>query len=320
MEYKDYYKIMGVARDASQDDIKRAYRKLARKYHPDVSKEPDAEAKFKELGEAYEVLKDPEKRQAYDQLGREWRHGQEFRPPPGWEGGGPRTHHREFTGAEAGRFSDFFESLFGGFGFEPGGREFHREFRARGEDLHARLQISLEDAYHGTSRSLSLQVPHYDAQGHVQLRPRTLRVKIPKGVLQGQRIRLAGEGGRGVGKDAPPGDLYLEVEYEPHRLFRAEGRDIYLDLPVTPWEAALGTQVSVPTLGGSVDMKVPAGARPGLKLRLKGRGLPGNPPGDQFAVLRIETPPANTEAARDAYRRFAAELPFNPRTELGMSK
>jgi len=313
MEYKDYYKIMGVPRDASQDEIKRAYRKLARKYHPDVSKELDAEDKFKELGEAYEVLKDPEKRRAYDRLGQRWEHGEEFRPPPDWEPGFDFTGGG-FTETDVSGFSDFFESLFGG--FRPRYTVHRTGFRARGEDVQARVRISLEEAYRGTTRAISLDTPHYDRHGRVDHRRRTLRVRIPKGVKRGQRIRLAGEGGEGFGRDAPPGDLYLEIDFEPHPLFRAEGRDIYLNLPVAPWEAALGAEVSVPTLGGTVHMKVPPGSQSGRRLRLKGRGLPGDPPGDQFVVLRIETPPADSQAARDAYRRFAEEVPFNPRAKL----
>jgi len=313
MEYKDYYKIMGLSRDAAQDEIKRAYRKLARKYHPDVSKEPDAEAKFKELGEAYEVLKDPQKRQAYDQLGQRWKHGQEFRPPPDWNAGFDFSGGG-FTEADASHFSDFFESLFGG--FRPGHTVYRGEFRARGEDLHARLRISLEEAYRGTTRTVSLSIPQYDEQGRMRYRARTLKARIPKGVTEGQRIRLAGEGGRGIGAHAPPGDLYLEIEFEPHPVFQVEGRDVFLQLPLAPWEAALGAQVSVPTLGGTVQMKIPAGSQSGRKLRLKGRGLPGRPPGDQFAILRIDTPPADSPAAREAYQRFAESLPFNPRAKL----
>jgi curved DNA-binding protein len=313
MEYKDYYKIMGVQRDASQEEIKRAYRKLARKYHPDVSKEANAEEKFKDLGEAYEVLKDPQKRDAYDQLGQRWKHGQEFRPPPDWQrgfdfsGGG-------FTEADASQFSDFFASLFGG--FRPRQTVYRSEFHARGEDLHAPLRITLEEAYQGTSRELSLNVPHYDQSGHVEHRPRTLRVRIPKGVIRGQRIRLAGEGGRGFGRGAPSGDLYLQIDFEPHRLFRIEGRDIFLNLPLAPWEAALGARINIPTLGGMVELKVPPGSQTDRRLRLKGRGLPGTPPGDQIVQLRIETPPADSQAARDAYKRFAEALPFNPRERL----
>ena len=313
MEYKDYYRIMGVKRDASQDEIKRAYRKLARRYHPDVSKEAGAEDKFKELGEAYEVLRDPQKRRAYDQLGQRWQHGQEFRPPPGWESGFEFSGGG-FTEADAGRFSDFFETLFGR--IKPGFGAHRAEYRARGEDLHARLEISLEEAHRGATRTVSLNIPEYDEQGRLEQRTRTLKVRIPKGVTRGQRIRLAGEGGRGFGAGSPSGDLYLEVDFSPHPLFQAEGRDVFLTLPVAPWEAALGTQVSIPTLGGNVEMKVPPNSQSGRKLRLKGRGLPGKPPGDQFVVLRIETPPADSDAVRNAYRRFAQAAPFNPRARL----
>jgi len=313
VEYKDYYKIMAVPRDASQEDIKRAYRKLARKYHPDVSKDPDAEERFKELGEAYEVLKDPKKRQAYDQLGQRWQHGQEFRPPPGWAAGFD-FGTGDFAAAGRSPFSDFFESLFGQ--FRPDYSERQTEFRIRGEDMHARLLISLEEAYRGTTRTVSLNVPHFDDHGRSTLEKRTLKVSIPKGIKRGQRIRLAGEGGRGFGSDAPAGDLYLEVGYTPHRLFTVEGRDVFLQLPVTPWEAALGATVTVPTLSGIVEMKVPPESQSGRKLRLKGKGLPGTPPGDQFVLLQIETPPADTDAARSAYQRLAEAAPFNPRARL----
>lgn len=314
MEFKDYYKIMGVSRDASAEEIKRAYRKLARKYHPDVSKEPDAEARFKEINEAYEVLKDPKKRAAYDQLGTRWKAGEEFRPPPDWNVGG-----FDFGGFEGGptHFSDFFEALFGGaspFGARRGPRQ---GFRMRGENEYAKLQISLEEAYRGATRTITLQIPEPDAQGRLVLRTRTLQVRIPAGVTQGQQIRLAGQGAPGIG-GGPAGDLFLEVELLPHPLFRLEGRDVYLDLPVTPWEAALGATVSVPTLGGTVDMKIPAGSQSGQKLRLRGRGLPGRSPGDQYVVLQIMTPPAHSEAAKDLYRRMAREMPFNPRSKFGV--
>ena len=315
MKFKDYYEILGVSRDATQDEIKRAYRKLARRYHPDVSTEPDAETRFKELGEAYEVLKDPEKRAAYDQFGENWKHGQDFTPPPGWDagfefaGGG-------FTGAEAEPFSDFFESLFGGGGFRRAGG--HRQgWRTKGEDHHAKILIDLEDAYHGAEKSLSLKVPEVDPSGHVVTRTRTLNVKIPKGITRGQRIRLRGQGAPGSG-GGEPGDLYLEVDFRPHPFYRIEGRDLYLDLPVTPWEAALGATVKVPTPGGIVDLKIPPGSRSGRKLRLKGRGLPGNPPGDEYVVLTIETPAAKTEEQRQLYERMAEIMPFNPRSRLGV--
>ncbi len=311
MQYKDYYKIMGMPRGASQDEIKRAYRKLARKYHPDVSKEPDAEARFKEVNEAYEVLKDSEKRQAYDQLGAGWKAGQDFRPPPQWEtkfdfGGGG------FAGAEHTGFSDFFETLFGRATGGPG----HRAgFRARGSDERARIGVSLEDAFHGGTRTIHLQVSDTDAYGRVSNRTQTLRVKIPAGITSGQEIRLAGKGRAGPG-GGTHGDLYLEVEIQPHALYRVDKRDIHLELPITPWESALGATIAVPTLGGEVDVKVPAGSQSGRKLRLKGRGLPGRPAGDQYVVLQIATPRADTAAARSFYERMARELPFDPRSKM----
>jgi curved DNA-binding protein len=311
VEFKDYYKILGVERDAAQDDVKRAYRRLARKYHPDVSKEPDAEARFKEVGEAYEVLKDPQKRSAYDQIGTRsgWHAGQDFRPPPDWDGG------FEFSGGgytDASDFSDFFESLFGrdrrGFRSEAG-------FHARGQDHHAKVMVSLEDAYHGATRTITLQMPRLDAEGHVVTRERSLNVKIPKGVTEGQRIRLPGQSAGGIGGE-PAGDLYLQIAFQPHPFFKAEKRDIHLQLPVTPWEAALGQTVTVPTLGGNVELKIPPGSQSGNRLRLKGRGLPGDPPGDQFVQLRIVTPRAETDAAKALYERMAQEIPMNPRVTL----
>ena len=317
MEYKDYYKIMGIKRDATQDEIKRAHRKLARKYHPDVSKEPDAEARFKEMSEAYEVLKDPEKRAAYDQLGANWKAGQEFRPPPDWNQGF-EFHGGGFTSADAEQFSDFFETLFGRGGFTQGfGGRVQREFHVRGEDTHARIMIDLEDAYHGSTRLLTLKHTELGADGRPQLKERTLNVRIPKGVHQGQHIRLAKQGGAGIGK-GEAGDLYLEVEFRPHPLYRVDGKDLFLDLPVTPWEAALGANVKAPTPTGAVDLKIPPGSAGGRKLRLKGRGIPGKKPGDLYVVLRIALPPAQTEAAKAAYRDFEKALPFNPRTHLGV--
>jgi curved DNA-binding protein len=311
MEFKDYYKILGLERKATQDEIKSAYRRLARKYHPDVSKVADAEERFKEVGEAYEALRDPEKRAAYDGLldGR-WQEGQEFRPPPGWDSG------FEFSGgfgdeAAARHFSDFFESLFGG-GAVRGARG-----GIRGEDHHARIKIALEDAYHGASRTITLQAARTDEQGRVALRPHSLNVKIPAGITEGQRIRLAGQGGQAMG-NAPPGDLYLEILFEAHRLYKPDGRDIYLDLPVTPWEAALGAKVPVPTLGGTVDLKIPAGTQSGQRLRLKGRGLPGKPPGDHYVVIQIHAPKAENEQQRRLYEQLAEAMPVNPRASLGV--
>ncbi|MEJ2310398.1 MAG: DnaJ C-terminal domain-containing protein [Gammaproteobacteria bacterium] len=314
MDFKDYYAIMGVERDASSDEIKRAYRKLARKYHPDVSKEPDAEIRFKEVGEAYEVLKDPEKRAAYDQLGANWKAGQEFRPPPDWDAG------FEFSGGGFGGgasgFSDFFESLFGGFASTHGGRP-HPGFRTQGEDHHARVLIDLEDAFNGATRVITLQAPESDRSGHVGMRERTLNVRIPKGVKEGQRIRLAGQGSPGPG-GGQRGDLFLEIAFRPHPLYRIEGRDLTLELPVTPWEAALGATVKVPTPAGKVDLKIPAGTASGRKMRLKGRGIPGKTPGDLYVVPQITLPPADSEAAKALYRKMERELAYNPRARLGV--
>jgi len=315
MEYKDYYKILGVDRDASTDEIKRAYRKLARKYHPDVSKEADAEERFKEVQEAYEVLHDPEKRKAYDSVGSEWQAGQDFRPPPGWDNQGFEQH---FTDADfdLGGFSDFFESLFGhGRGAGGGRRSAH--FRASGRDQHARLRISLEDAYHGATRSITLNVPASDERGRVRQNQRELKVRIPAGVLAGQSIRLQGQGGSGIG-GGEAGDLLLEIEYEPHELFDVHGRNVYLDLPVTPWEAALGGKVTVPTLGGKVSLTIPPNSQTGKQLRLKGRGLPGKPAGDQIVRLKIVTPPADTESKRKLYEQMREQMSMNPRAELGV--
>ena len=316
MQFRDYYEIMGVDRNATQDEIKRAYRKLARKYHPDISKDPDAEARFKEMGEAYEVLKDPEKRAAYDQLGKNYKAGQDFTPPPGWDAGFEFSGGGFGSAADAGVFSDFFESLFGRGGFgrgQDGGGGFHM----RGQDHHAKILIDLDDAIHGSSRTISLQVPEVDPQGRVHTRSRTLNVNIPKGVKQGQQIRLAGQGAPGIGQGGT-GDLYLEIEFQPHRFYRVEGRDIYLDLPVTPWEAALGGTVKVPTPTGVVDMKIPPGSISGRKMRLKGRGIPGKTPGDFYAVLKISLPEADSETARALYQQMKKELDFNPRRKLGV--
>jgi len=314
MEYKDYYKIMGLSRDATQDEIKRAYRKLARKFHPDVSKERDAEAKFKELGEAYEVLKDPQKRAAYDKLGSNWKAGEDFRPPPNWDEG--FEFKGGFTGGDAGVFSDFFEQLFGRAGFRPSGHAQQHGFHARGQDSHAKIYIDLEDSIRGTTRNISLSTPVMDAQGNVQVKHRSLNIKIPKGIKPGQHIRLSGQGDPGLG-GGKPGDLLLEIAFNNHPLYRFSDIDIYLDLPVTPWEAVLGAKIKIPTPDGNVDLTVPPNSRQGSKLRLKGRGLPGKTPGDFFVVLQIALPPANTERAKTVYRTMQQELDFNPRLSLG---
>lgn len=315
MEFKDYYEIMGIKHDASQDEIKRAYRKLARKYHPDVSKEDDAETRFKEVGEAYEVLKDPEKRAAYDQLGANWKSGQDFRPPPDWDQGF-EFRGGDFTGAEAEQFSDFFDSLFGHGGFSQS-RSGQGEFHARGQDTHARIYIELEDAYHGASRTLTLKHTEPGEDGRPRIKERTLNVRIPKGVRQGQHIRLAKQGGTGFGKGGP-GDLYLELQFSSHPFYHVEGNDVYLDLPVAPWEAAMGATVKVPTPTGIVDMKIPADSSDGRKMRLKGRGIPGKTTGDLYVVLKIALPPAKSESVITAYRNLEKAAPFNPRAGLGV--
>lgn len=320
MQYKDYYVTLGVDRKATQDQIKHAYRKLARKYHPDVSKEKNAEEQFKNLQEAYEVLKDPEKRAAYDQLGSNWKSGQEFRPPPGWDRS-TRFYTTEdfgdFAEGDLGGFSDFFTSLFGG-GRARGGRarEGFHGFQQRGSDQQAKVAVSLEDAFHGSSKTLQLQVPEIDpASGQMHYKTRTLKINIPPGAQSGQQLRLAGQGNPGIG-GGPAGDLYLEIVIEHHPLFSLEGRDIYLTLPVTPWEAALGASLRIPTLGGPVGLKLPANSQAGQKLRLKGRGMPGKPlAGDQYAVVKIETPPAQSDEQRQVYEKMAQVMPLNPRKD-----
>ena len=323
MEYKDYYKILGVDKKASQDDIKHAYRKLARKYHPDVSKEPNAEEQFKNVQEAYEVLKDPEKRAAYEQLGSQWKAGQEFRPPPGWQSAHSGFYSSDGMGGFTeedlgGGFSDFFTNLFGRSNphFE---RDTFRGFKQRGSDQKAKISISLEDAYHGTTKTLQMQIPEVDEKtGAVHHKIRMIKVNIPAGAMQGQQLRLTNQGNPGMG-GAPAGDLYLEIDIEPHPIFSLQGHDVYLTLPVTPWEAALGADIKIPTLGGPVGLKLAPGSQAGQKLRLKGRGMPGKPqPGDQYAVLRIEVPPAGTEDQRELYQKMAQMMPFNPRKEWAL--
>jgi curved DNA-binding protein len=315
VEFKDYYKVMGVARDATEAQIKQAYRKLARKYHPDVSKEKDAEARFKELGEAYEVLKSPEKRAAYDQLGQGPRPGENFTPPPDWGAG------FEFSGAGNADYSDFFESLFGAAGGR--GRRSQRGFDTgrggaeRGQDHHAKIMLDLDASLHGGPRTFTLRVPEIDAQGRLVSKDRVLNVQVPKGILPGQTIRLAGQGAS-AGAEGTAGDLFIEVEFQPHALYRVDGRDLYLELPVAPWEAALGATVKTPTPGGAVDLKIPVGSHAGTKLRLKGRGIPASTPGDFYVVLQIALPAASDEQAKAAYRAMADALPFNPRASLGV--
>lgn len=311
VQYKDYYKIMGLGRDASQDDIKKAYRRLARKYHPDVNDSPDSEQLFKELGEAYAVLKNPEKRAAYDELGASWKAGQEFRPPPDWDAG------FEFSGqgdGGPGAFSDFFEELFGG-GAGRGFAGSGAQFDAHGQDHHAKVLINLEDAYNGATRSISLRTPEVDPGGHVTTKERQLNIKIPKGVRKGQRIRLAGQGSPGAG-GGRAGDLYLDIDFEPHPHYRVDGRDVYLDLPLTPWEAALGTSIQVPTPDGGINLTIPPATRNGRKLRLRNRGIPGNPAGHMYVIAQLTLPPADNETAKELYRKMRDQMPYNPREHI----
>jgi curved DNA-binding protein len=319
MEFRDYYKVLGVERSATADQIKTAYRRLARKYHPDVSKEKDAEARFKEMQEAYEVLKDPQKRAAYDELGSDWKSGQQFRPPPGWgdahAGRAPRgrTHGAASAGPEADgafadeRFSEFFSSLFGEERGHAAGAH-----RAAGRDHHARVELELEEAFRGTARTLELRHPQIKPDGSIELRSRTVRVNIPAGVTEGQMVRLGGQGEPAAGQGAA-GDLYLEVHIRPSAQYQLDGRDVTLSFAIAPWEAALGAAVTVPTLGGAVEMQVPAGAQSGQKLRLRGRGLPGQPPGDEYVQLKVVLPPADTPQAKALYEEMRARLNFNPR-------
>ena len=308
MEFKDYYQALGVAREAPADEVKRAYRKLARKFHPDVSKEADAEQRMKEVNEAYAVLSDPEKRAAYDRLGRDHRPGEDFRPPPDWDAN-MEFSEREFSGAEAAQFSDFFSEIFGRRHGAPGAM--HGAFN----DHHARILLDLEDSFAAPERQISLQAPKVDAQGRVSLEARTLSVKIPRGIRAGQVIRLAGQGAAMDG--GKPGDLLLEVAFKPHARFHPHGSDLYLTVPVAPWEAALGAVVPVDLPGGTLNVRIPAGAQPGRQLRVRGKGIPATPPGDVYFDIRIVAPPATTDKERELYESLQKESTFDPRKDWG---
>lgn len=311
MQFKDYYQALGVSRDASVDDIKKAFRKLARKYHPDVSKEPDAEARMKEINEAYAVLSDTEKRAAYDQLGRSYRPGEEFHPPPDWDAGFEFSG-RGFSPHEAAEFSDFFSELFGRMRGHGGTDRGFGGYQRQGEDHHAKILLALEDAFTGATRQINLRVPTVDTHGRVSLNTRTLRVKIPKGVREGQIIRLAGQGAPGAG-GVPPGDLMIEVHFQPHPKFRAEQRDLHYTLLIAPWEAALGAVIPVTLPQGEIKVRIPKGAQSGRQLRVRGKGIPSEPPGDLLLDIQVVLPPADTPRAEELYRRMATELSFNPR-------
>jgi curved DNA-binding protein len=315
LEFKDYYQTLGVERQATPEQIKKAFRRLARKFHPDVSREPDAEARMKEINEANAVLSDPEKRTAYDQFGQGFHAGQDFRPPPGRDADSGNSG-RAYSEAEAADFSDFFSELFGSRGNQPGARG-HAHFDGRGEDHHAKVLLDLEDAYHGASRMLSMRVPRVGEGGRVTLSEHTLNIRIPKGVHEGQVIRMEGQGGPGA-DGGQPGNLYLEVHFKPHPRYRVEGRDVYAALPIAPWEAALGASVKAPLPDGTVEVRIPEGSQSGRKLRLKGRGIPGSRPGDLYLVLDMVLPPATDAKARELYQTMARELAFNPRQALGV--
>jgi curved DNA-binding protein len=307
MKYKDYYKILGVERNAGEDDIKKAYRKLARKYHPDVSKEANAKEKFQEVSEAYETLRDKEKRAAYDSLGSGFRPGQDFRPPPDWFDRFGAGRGEDLGGVD---LSDLFESLgaFGratGFGRGRGGRR-GPSMAFPGEDYEVPVRLTLEEAFRGTERTVQL-----DGGGNFTAR-------IPPGATDGQRLRLRGKGGPGS-NGAPPGDLYLQIQLQPHPLFRVSGHDLELEVPLAPWEPALGAQIEIPTMTGRVTMKVPAGSKAGQRLRLAGKGLPkpGGGAGDLYAVLSIEAPSPLTEREKELFDALRRESKFNPRTRFG---
>ena len=321
MEFKDYYKTLGLERTASDEEVRKAYRKLARKYHPDVSKEPDAQDRMRDLNEANDVLRDKEKRATYDALAERVAQGHgtgdpgqgNYQPPPGWDEGFEFHRGAAQGPRDSADFSEFFSSVFGKGEFR-GAQS--RPYKARGEDHHAAIEIAIGDAIKGVEREISLRAMELDAQGQPAYVNRTLSVKIPAGVHPGQFIRLAGQGMPGHGGEAP-GDLYLEVRLAAHKLYRVDGSDLYMTLPVTPTEAALGAQVQVPTpSGGAVEVTIPAHARSGLKLRLKDRGLPGKPPGHLYLLLEIALPPADSEAARQAYEQLAKAAPFDPRRHL----
>lgn len=297
MAQKDYYKIMGVSQDASDKDIKAAYRRLARKYHPDISKEPNAEEHFKEMGEAYEVLRDPTKRKEYDEYLKYGEPGARSQYHSGYS-------EQPFQQQGAHFDSDLFESLFG--------HSRYQKHPMPGQNYEGSMNVSLEEAFNGTVKQL--QVP---VEGSPKGATQTLKVKIPAGIKTGQQIRLAGQGASGMNGGAR-GDIFITITVDKHPLFDLMDNDIYLTLPITPWEAALGTTVVVPTLAGKIDLKIPASSQGGQKLRLKGRGLPGKVPGNQYVLLKIITPPASTPAATELYQKMAEVMPFNPRENLGV--
>ncbi|MBT8584494.1 DnaJ domain-containing protein [Polynucleobacter paneuropaeus] len=323
MKFRDYYETLGVARGATEAEIKTAYRKLARKYHPDVNKEKDAEDRFKEIGEAYSVLKDTEKRAAYDQMGSNWKQGQDFSPPPNWNAGfefadNPNAGFGGYGGSYDGDQSEFFESLFGRGRNRQGGRSSNARqgMHFKGQDHHAKILIDLADAYNGAKRTISLHMPTQDPEGHVITQERKLDVNIPKGIKAGQNLRLSGQGGPGMG-DGGAGDLYLEIDFHPSPLYKVDGKDVYLDLPMAPWEAALGTSLNIPTPAGStLELTIPPNTKSGRKMRLKGKGIPSKEPGDFYVVPNIVLPEAQSAAQKAAYQELEKAFDFKPRSHL----
>ncbi|MGB0360744.1 MAG: DnaJ C-terminal domain-containing protein [Endozoicomonas sp.] len=311
MEFKDYYKILGVEADANDKTIKAAYRKLARKYHPDVSDQPDAESQFKEIAEAYEVLKDGARRAEYDELRTYGGSQESFRPPPGWQSSNSWSGGDDYF---QGDFSDFFSSMFGSAGSSRAHDFGRSSFSQRGQDLEKELPIVLEDTQTQESKAISYSIPQYDDHGHISQVNKTLNVKIPVGVSDGEQIRLKGQGAPGIG-GAENGDLYLRIRFVPHPFFDVEGHNLIITLPISPWEAALGTKVTIPTLSGKINMTVPADSQSGQRLRVKGKGLHGKKvQGDLYALLKIVIP-ENNESIKEQWQKLAELAPFNPRAE-----
>lgn len=309
MKYVDFYQVLGVKRDATPAEIKQAYRKLAHKYHPDVAKTDQAEEKFKDVAEAYATLKDPDKRAAYDTLGQH-RSGEEFVPPREWQ--------QEFNG-QGGEFSDVdLADMLAAFAAARHASEREHAQRPRpGQDYEIPIPITLEQIYTGAETDVNVSLPEYDARGLVHHVSKTFTVRIPKGAADGQRLRLPKKGGQGF-NGGKAGDLYLVMNIQPHNLYRVSGQDLYIDLPLTPWEAVLGAPIQIPTLGGLVEMQIPAGTAATKKLRLAKRGLPSasGAMGDLYAVVRIDVPKSLTARERELFTQLAAESAFNPRAHL----
>jgi curved DNA-binding protein len=321
MDYKDYYSLLGVSKDADQETIRKKYRRLARKHHPDVNRNSGADRKFKDLGEAYEVLKDPKKREAYDQYGANWKDGQQQQQQRqqsqqsggfGYGSAGGQGFEGGFS--DAGQYSDFFESLFGGASrAHRGGRS---RPQRRANDVDASISIPLEDAYHGGTRTITFETPVLSPRGEVENKKKTLNLRIPKGIKKGGKIRLKGQGMPGSHGE-PASDMYIKIDIERHALFDVEGSDVYLKLPIAPWEAALGAKVNVPTPGGAIKVNIPKGAESGQKLRLKGRGIPSKKAGDLYVELHVVLPPADDDQTLKVYKDMQA-LKFDPRKGLGV--